>query len=145
MQDGKCKLLQPTPTIPGSADSTRTPTDSSVIICPRAPISGHTHAAPQHHGPTQQPATEMSWLQDSKSAILRNQSTCCTYELNPRDKKLPNKVLKNRCHTQRLFRGLLKLLPVTPQLVYGSRLSVTLPPSMVVATKYQWNLRYWVH
>ncbi|MDE0940018.1 MAG: hypothetical protein OSA43_08670, partial [Pirellulales bacterium] len=32
----------------------------------------------------QQPPTEMSWLQDSKSAILRNQSTCCTYELNPR-------------------------------------------------------------
>ena len=26
----------------------------------------------------------MSWLQDSKSAILRNQPTCCTYELNPR-------------------------------------------------------------
>ena len=31
--------------------------------------------------------TEMSWLQDSKSAILQNQSTCCTYELNPRWKK----------------------------------------------------------
>ena len=74
-----------------------------------------------------------------------HQTVSYTYELNPRDKKLPNKVLKNRCHTQRLFRGLLKLLPVTPQLVYGSRLSVTLPPSMVVATKYQWNLRYWVH
>ena len=27
---------------------------------------------------------EMSWLQDSKSAILRNQPTCCTYGLNPR-------------------------------------------------------------
>ena len=26
----------------------------------------------------------MSWLQDSKSAILRNQPTCCTYGLNPR-------------------------------------------------------------
>ena len=36
------------------------------------------------YGPTQQPPTEMSWFQDSKSAILRNQSTCCTYELNPR-------------------------------------------------------------
>ena len=31
--------------------------------------------------------TEMSWLQDSKSAILQNQPTCCTYELNPRWKK----------------------------------------------------------
>ncbi|HIL99721.1 MAG TPA: IS30 family transposase, partial [Myxococcales bacterium] len=30
------------------------------------------------------PAMEMSWLQDSKSAILRNQTACCTYELNPR-------------------------------------------------------------
>ena len=26
----------------------------------------------------------MNWLQDSKSAILRNQPTCCTYELNLR-------------------------------------------------------------
>ena len=26
----------------------------------------------------------MSWLQDSKSAILQNQPTCYTYELNPR-------------------------------------------------------------
>ena len=33
----------PTPSIPGSADSTRTPTDSSVSICPRAPISGLSH------------------------------------------------------------------------------------------------------
>ena len=33
----------PTPTIPGSADSTRTPTDSPVSICPRAPISGLSH------------------------------------------------------------------------------------------------------
>ena len=37
-----------------------------------------------HHRPTQQPATEMSWLQDSKSAILRNLPTCCTYGFNPR-------------------------------------------------------------
>ena len=44
----------------------------------------HTRGGPGHHGPTQQPAMEMSWLQDSKSAILRNQPTCCTYELNPR-------------------------------------------------------------
>ena len=42
--------------------------------------------APQVHD--QQPATEMSWLQNSKSAILRNQSTCCTFELNPRTEKL---------------------------------------------------------
>ena len=37
----------------------------------------------QQHGQAQQPVTEMSWLQDSESAILRNQSTGCTYELNP--------------------------------------------------------------
>ena len=44
-----------------------------------------THAQVRSiYGPTQQPPTEMSWFQDSKSAILRNQSTCCTYELNPR-------------------------------------------------------------
>ena len=44
----------------------------------------HTRTGPQYHGQAQQPATEMSWLQDSKSAVLRNQPTCCTYELNPR-------------------------------------------------------------
>ena len=44
---------------------------------------------PQHHRPTQQPATEISWLQDPESAILRHQPTCCTYELNPRNKKIP--------------------------------------------------------
>ena len=60
-----------------------------------------------------------------------HQTVSCTYELNPRDKKLPNKVLKNRYHTQRFFRGLLKLLPVTPQLVYGSRLSVELLSNVV--------------
>ena len=32
---------------------------------------------------TQQPTPKMSWLQDSKSAILWNQPTCCTFELNP--------------------------------------------------------------
>ena len=32
----------------------------------------------------------MSWLQDSKSAILRNQPTCCTYELNPRFRANPD-------------------------------------------------------
>ena len=48
---------------------------------PDAPL---TRPGPEHLGPTQQPAPEMSWLQDSKSAILRNQTTCCTYELNPR-------------------------------------------------------------
>ena len=29
----------------------------------------------------------MNWLQDSKSAILRNQPTCCTYEFNPRSER----------------------------------------------------------
>ena len=32
---------------------------------------------------TQQPTPKMSWPQDSKSAILWNQLTCCTFELNP--------------------------------------------------------------
>ena len=31
----------------------------------------------------QQPTPKMSWPQDSKSAILWNQLTCCTFELNP--------------------------------------------------------------
>ncbi len=42
-RDSTPKATSPTPTIPGSADSTRTPTDSSVSICPRAPISGLSH------------------------------------------------------------------------------------------------------
>ena len=42
-RDSTPKATSPTPTIPGSADSTRTPTDSSVSTCPRAPISGLSH------------------------------------------------------------------------------------------------------
>jgi hypothetical protein len=42
-RDSTPKATSPTPTIPGSADSTRTPTGSSVSICPRAPISGLSH------------------------------------------------------------------------------------------------------
>jgi hypothetical protein len=42
-RDSTPKATSPTPTIPGSADSTRTPTDSSVSICPRAPISELSH------------------------------------------------------------------------------------------------------
>ena len=44
----------------------------------------YDRTGPQHYETTQQSTPEMSWLQDSKSVILRNQSTCCTYELNPR-------------------------------------------------------------
>ena len=42
-EEGSCPNLAPTPTIPGSADSTRTPTGSSVSTCPRTPISGLSH------------------------------------------------------------------------------------------------------
>ncbi len=42
-RDSTPKATSPTPTIPGSADSTRTPTGSSVSICPRAPISRLSH------------------------------------------------------------------------------------------------------
>jgi hypothetical protein len=42
-RDSTPKATSPTPTIPESADSTRTPTGSSVSICPRAPISGLSH------------------------------------------------------------------------------------------------------
>jgi hypothetical protein len=38
----------------------------------------------QHHGQAQQAALEMSWLQDSRSAMLWTQPACCTDELNPR-------------------------------------------------------------
>ena len=63
---------QVSPTIPGSTDSTKTPTRTY----PAIPAEGHRfpplhdRTGPQHHGPTQQPATEMSWLQNSKSALL---------------------------------------------------------------------------
>ena len=42
-RDSTPKAASPTPAIPGSADSTRTPTDSSVSTCPRAPISALSH------------------------------------------------------------------------------------------------------
>ena len=38
----------------------------------------------QQHGQAQQAGLEMSWLQDSRSAMLRNEPSCCTDELNPR-------------------------------------------------------------
>ena len=43
-RDSTPKATSPTPTIPGSADSTRTPTGSSVSTCPRAPISTPSRA-----------------------------------------------------------------------------------------------------
>ena len=43
-RDSTPKATSPTPTIPGSADSTRTPTGSSVSACPRAPISTPSRA-----------------------------------------------------------------------------------------------------
>ena len=42
-RDSTPKATSPTPTIPGSADSTRTPTGSSGRTCPRAPISALSH------------------------------------------------------------------------------------------------------
>ncbi len=90
-RDSTPKATSPTPTIPGSVDSTRTPTRTY----PAIPAQGHrfplphTRAGPQHHGQAQQSVPKMSWLQDPESAILRHQPTCCTYELNPRNKKIP--------------------------------------------------------
>ena len=47
-RDSTPKATSPTPTSPGSPDSMRTPTDSSVSICPRAAISTPARAGPQH-------------------------------------------------------------------------------------------------
>ena len=78
------KVASPTAAIPGSADSTGTLTDSSVSACLGAPISGPSRTNRfADHEQAQQPALEMSWLQDTKSAVHRNQPSCCTYELNP--------------------------------------------------------------
>jgi len=77
-----CKLLLPTlPFLGARTQREHQRTHPSVSAQGHRFPDSHTWEGPQHHGPTQQPATEMSWLQDSKSAILRNQSTCCTYEL----------------------------------------------------------------
>ena len=77
------KATSPTPTIPGSPDSTRTPTDSSVSICPRAAISTPARAGPQHlwtssttgHGNVLAPRLQISSSQKSTHLLhLRVQS-----------------------------------------------------------------------
>ena len=82
-RDSTPKATSPTPTIPGSPDSMRTPTDSSVSICPRAAISTPARAGPQHlwtssttgHGNVLAPRLQISSSQKSTHLLyLRVQS-----------------------------------------------------------------------